>query len=455
MDDSETEGKRGRKLKVYHILIILLLIVVCAFVVFRLNLRSKLQARISAIRAAGYPVTLTELDEWYTIPEGAVNAADILIEAFLNYYEWNSTERDLLPIVGKEKLPARTEPLGEKTKALVGQYLGDNQQAIELLHEGAAIKHCRYPVDFSLGVDTLMPYFSDIKGGVQLLSLEAILHADNNEPQLAIRSVTSFFGIAHSLVKEPILISRLVSIACQGLAISTLEHVINKVEFTDEQLVQFTETISNTEALSTISWALAGERCMGINFFKNPASLGSENFGYDLPTAPILEIYKALGLADKEAIIYLDLMNDYMETTQLPVHERPKAARTIAAKIKAISKTYILLHEILPALSRIMDINIRSIAHLSAARVALAVERYRLATGKLPDTLEDLVPTYLDTVPIDPFNGISLRYGKLERGFVVYSVGVDGKDDGGKERPPKSKRKNNQSNWDITFIVER
>ena len=82
MDDSETAHKRGRKLRFSHILIVLLLIAICAFVVFRLSVRSKLKARIEAIQAAGYPVTLAEMNEWYTIPEGAENAADIIIEAF-------------------------------------------------------------------------------------------------------------------------------------------------------------------------------------------------------------------------------------------------------------------------------------------------------------------------------------------------------------------------------------
>ncbi len=171
--------------------------------------------------------------------------------------------------------------------------------------------------------------------------------------------------------------------------------------------------------------------------------------------APILELYKALGLADRDAIVYLDLMNDYIETTQLPLHQRQKAAETIEAKLKATSKIHILLHDFMPAFSRFITINIRGIAQLRAARVGLAIQRYRLATGDIPDTLADLVPTYLETIPKDPFDGSELRYRKLESGFVVYSVGEDKRDDGGQERLPFGERKKGASNWDITFIVER
>ncbi len=453
MDDSETAPRRRRKLKVSHILIMLLLIAVCAFAVFRLSLRFKLQARIEAIRAAGYPATLVELNEWYTIPENAENAAYTIIDAFLCYYKWNRTELESLPIAGRGKLPARTEPLAEETKGLIAQYLADNQQPLELLHKAAAIKHCRYPVDLSIGHETQVPYISDIRRGARLLSLEAVLHSEDNKARLAARSVTSIFAIAHSLAKEPMIISQLVSTACRGLAISSLERIVNRVEFTDEQLVKLTQTVSNAEALSTMSWAFAGERCMGISMLKDPASLNLGGVGYKVPSALVLELYKALGLADRDAVIYLDLINDCMETTQLPLHQRQRAAETIEAKFKATSKSHILLYAIMPAFSRIITINISSIAHLSTARVALAVQRYRLATGNLPDTLADLVPTYLDTVPKDPFDGRSLRYEKLETGFIVYSVGLDGIDDGGKERQTGKGKKT--SYWDITFIVER
>jgi hypothetical protein len=44
-----------------------------------------------------------------------------------------------------------------------------------------------------------------------------------------------------------------------------------------------------------------------------------------------------------------------------------------------------------------------------------------------------------------------LRYHTLSKGYVIYSVGRDRHDDGGKERPEKGEAKD----YDETFIVER
>ena len=73
------------------------------------------------------------------------------------------------------------------------------------------------------------------------------------------------------------------------------------------------------------------------------------------------------------------------------------------------------------------------------------------ANGRLPDSLDELVPKWLDAVPTDPFDDKPIRYKKLAKGFVTYSVGPDLKDDGGKERNPKD----SNAPYDITFIVAR
>jgi len=442
VDDSETAHKRGGKLKVSHILVVLLLIAVCAFVMFRLSVRSKLRARIEAIRAAGYPVTLAELNEWYTIPEGAENTADMLIEAFLFYRYCNQIELESLPIVGKGKFPARTEPLAEETKVLVVKYIADNQQALELLHEASLIKHGRYPVDFSVDFGYQMYHLAVLKRVIRLLNMDVILHAENGDAQLAARSVTSAFGIIRSLTKEPTAASQFVRIACNALMVSSLERVINRTKFADEQLVELSQVVTDSEDITAMSRVFIGERCRKINVFKDPASLNPELIGRKmLLPAPILKLYKALGLADRDAVIYIDLMNDYMDTIGLPLHKRKEAADVIQAQLNKTSKTHILLHMFRPIHSRFTTLYLKDIACLRSARVALAVQRYRLTTGNLPDALADLVPTYLDTVPKDPFDSSELRYKKLRTGFVVYSIGEDGIDDGGKERLPFGERK--------------
>jgi hypothetical protein len=452
MSENETGSEKHFRLKISHVLIILFLAGAGVFTYYRLSLKSKLQLRIDAIRAEGYPVTCTELDQWYKIPPNVDNAAYTITDAFSYYKPWDKEETKPLPVVGRAELPARTEPMDEEMKALITQYVADNNEALKLLHAGAAIEHSRYPIDLTAGFETKLPPLQEIKTAVKLLKLEAILHAENGNSKLAVRSTISSFGIARSLAKEPLLISQLVRTGCQSLTASTIEYCINRIELADEQLIQLIKCLRNAERISDISFAFVGERCMGISFFRDPYSVDPDLIG-GIPFRPILAFYNAIGMADSDAIIYLDIMEEYIKINRFPVHERQKAAKAVEARIQLISQAHILLHVIMPALARITIIDTRNIAQLLTARVGLAVERYHLAAGKLPDALMDLVPDYLDAVPRDPFDGNDLRYKKLHTGFVVYSIGEDRIDDGGKEKPTGKKKKG--ESWDVTFIVER
>jgi len=67
--------------------------------------------------------------------------------------------------------------------------------------------------------------------------------------------------------------------------------------------------------------------------------------------------------------------------------------------------------------------------HLAALRTLLALKAWQKRNGSLPRSLAQLVPTFLDEVPKDPFNGQPLRYSRSKK--IVYSVGEDRKDAGG------------------------
>ena len=71
-------------------------------------------------------------------------------------------------------------------------------------------------------------------------------------------------------------------------------------------------------------------------------------------------------------------------------------------------------------------------ATLLADRAGLACRLYKSRNGRYPESLEALVPSVLKEVPIDPFTGKALVYRREGEGFIVYSLGTNQKDDGGR-----------------------
>jgi hypothetical protein len=63
----------------------------------------------------------------------------------------------------------------------------------------------------------------------------------------------------------------------------------------------------------------------------------------------------------------------------------------------------------------------------------LAIRLFKDDHGRLPDSLDQLVPKYLASSPIDPYSadGASLIYRLSGDGYLLYSIGPDRRDDGG------------------------
>ncbi len=89
----------------------------------------------------------------------------------------------------------------------------------------------------------------------------------------------------------------------------------------------------------------------------------------------------------------------------------------------------ILAAIMVPALDGMLERRCRLECELVATRLLLAVQTFKKDTGLRPATLHDLVPKYIDAIPVDAFDGQPFRYN-AEKG-VLYSVGEDGKDSGG------------------------
>ena len=79
---------------------------------------------------------------------------------------------------------------------------------------------------------------------------------------------------------------------------------------------------------------------------------------------------------------------------------------------------------------------------------AIALKRFQLKHGKLPEKLSELVPEFLPAAPTDPVDGNPLRYRLVSDGtFLLYSVGENGTDEGGDPTPLRPTSSFIPSNW--------
>ena len=170
----------------------------------------------------------------------------------------------------------------------------------------------------------------------------------------------------------------------------------------------------------------------------------------------MMELRNLSGICDLDTATLLEIYEPVVNAAQVPVKDRLAAMGAADLPHGEIPSYCIVTRLLGPSGDGSVESNLRNIARLRAARTALAVERYRLAHGQLPESLGALVPEFLDEVPVDPFGDGPVKYKRLENGFMVYSIGVDEEDDGGKEQGrDENGRKEDIHDVDLTFTVER
>ena len=115
---------------------------------------------------------------------------------------------------------------------------------------------------------------------------------------------------------------------------------------------------------------------------------------------------------------------------------RRAAGRQPNAAREQLSRAYgdMLVSMFFPTISRAFELFYEARMKLDLTRLSLALAAWRSEKGGYPAELDELSPVYLKAIPNDLFTGKALIYKPRSSGYLLYSVGCNMKDDGGKDR---------------------
>lgn len=446
---------RKHRFKVRYIIWMALLAGLVAFGVFRFHAHHQLQQRIEGLRAQGYPMSPVEMDAWHAESrEDLDDAWPLFLDAFSAYVEWDDEAQEKLPGYGDERVYGRGQAWTPLHLQEAQAFLADNKECLDLLYEGADIGYSFCPLDFSLGYKMKLPPLGETRSCAWLLRLASRVAAQQGDVDEAIKAIRAIFVLTDSL-QAPMTINTLVQRANCQVGFHAIEDLLSLHNLTLDHIQALEALLEPMESIERFKQSLVGERCSALSAFEASAqeavmlsSSGSENNRLPLLIVP----RKILGLHDRDALSYINLTQAHIEATSLPRHETRVRINEVAEEYE--NRLGMLTRILMPAFRYIYRAESQTVTSSRCARAALAVERHRMATGQLPETLEKLVPTFMASVPMDPFDGQPLRFRHLDKGYVVYSVGQDLTDNHGEERRPRRARKG-QKTWDETFTVAR
>jgi len=407
--------------------------------------------RLEVIRKSGYPLTLADLEAWYPPVPDAENAALIYTQAFAqpgfsNAVSWQ--EKSML----KDWLPPRGQVLNEEVHQDLKDLLAAHKTALGLLYSARSRAHSHYPLEWNLGLDMPMPHVADVKGAVALLCADALLQCAEGNAERAVQALLAAGHAADSLSAEPLILSVQVRMSCWGLVIASMERVINALPLTEGQLASLQVMVREAERPQALARALGGQRAQGLALFIDPSTLARMLGGRRSEANLFTGLRRAAGFHERDKAFFLDAMATNISIAELSWPQRFQLGQQAAKLFPPPTNRFLIFSSVaLPGFERLL---LRDASHAARVRVAqagLAAQRFRIAhTNALPASLRELEPTWLHSVPADPYDGQPLRFRGRGSGFVVYSVGTDGHDDQGAERD--SQKPNTP--YDIPFSVD-
>ncbi|MBD3673641.1 MAG: hypothetical protein HUJ26_08975 [Planctomycetaceae bacterium] len=244
------------------------------------------------------------------------------------------------------------------------------------------------------------------------------------------------------------LMERLVGIALFQTTADPLQTWAAYPELTADDLRKAIEQLqSDWQLTEKISTSLQIEYLALDQAIKNYSEEGLVPMGESLPGTPgLLYILGEPELSRRVMSIYF---RNQLKFCDLPVYERPRTVSRNdlyddprgfelgdgdhwdATGFETAFQRAILARLVLPATSQIQRALDREEAKYRTLLVMLAGQAYRRDHGEFPNTLDELVPDYLDAIPVDNYDGKPLKYRFDPEGPVVYSVFENGIDDGG------------------------
>jgi hypothetical protein len=450
------------KHKLKRVGIIVSFLAAAIFVVWRLELSHRVNRQLAALRARGLPTNGDELNQWHTAVPDSENAALVMVEAFELRQEYPTEQAKQWSGFA---LPPRGQLLPEETRQFLAGYVEMNAAALNKVNEAIRLPRSRYPIDHSWGVNTPLPHLTSLKRLAAASEYEAVLALGSNQPAVAADSTLRILGMARTLNGEPLVISQLVRVSMLDIAADTLQRTLALNGLEEEQLSTLSIQFAAAETNGSMARALIGERAMYIPYFRmsraeaERISQASED-GDKVPNGPPLPggqplLMRVSGFFERDLSFYLTAM----ETNITLISDGPPLSLRSGPLLEkagdeAHRRFYLMSSMTLASYAKVAQREAHCIATLRLAETALAIEQFRHVKGTLPQGVNELVPGFLPVVPTDPFDGQPLRYRRLEKGYVIYSVDRDRRDDGGKERPARVKS-TDKTSYDLTFTVER
>jgi hypothetical protein len=281
-------------------------------------------------------------------------------------------------------------------------------------------------------VETLIPSAIKMISAARLLGFDALLMADGGDVPGAIERIRAALRSSPKLAQEGTLLTYLIAVAETRMLSCFLAGVCRGRALDEAILVSLVDELDPTAFRPRLAQSISAERIFSLEWGSDLIK-GKARVMADEKRANRLLYWIMRPVLKAEVIWRLRQYNGWEKIADEPYYKQREFLRT-DGESSGDGPWYFKITGFQDggAYGSVFMKQATLEAVLLASRTGLACRLYKSRTGKYPENLDELVPGILKEVPIDPFTGKPLVYRREGEGFIVYSLGSNEKDDGGR-----------------------
>jgi hypothetical protein len=350
---------------------------------------------------------------WQQVPLTAQESDQLVQLTISKPSDRSSAYSALRSAIPYEKNPDRKR---EEAKAML-QILTPANETLSRIAELARRPQAQFPLHYNLiategSIPELLAETTENLVLSQLFLNRASSELILGNSAAAATDTETLLRLSFTQQNEPLLISLLVRVSTTGLALRVLDQGLADHVWTGDQIALYQELLGKIDLPKGLLFVLRGERIYGRESWK---ALPAPQQGF----FAALEIQGTRMLLEKNAAYHALLMHRALGSMEHSLHKSGwnrsnaqvfKEEQAVLAHHPLHRMMYIMMTLAVPALDGAIEKTVECQTQVNQSLIACALERYRLAHGSYPSSLDALVPEYLTKIPNSPINGKPMNY---------------------------------------------
>lgn len=389
----------------------------------------RLRATLAELRARGEPLEIRQACAASPVPPQE-NAAPLYAAAYA-----------LIKAPKAYEHPPGTE---KWDVAAAHKALEQDSDALRLVLAAARRHRCQFDIKWEDGYTAKLEPLYQMRDLARLVAAAAVVAAEDKQTEEAWGRVTTGFRMGKHVGMEPPLISQVISYAVDGITVGAMKMVLAKSPASRQVHEALSTALSGHDLNAAHIRAFQTDRALGLDLFhrlvRQPGWLDTTAWERGSLKRMLVSSYLGRPFQYTDELVYLGIMDSFTRSAARPFRpeDSQQDEQTFASRVRYCPLSWMVL----PSLARVKMERDKTVANRSLLQTAVALEVYRTEKGAYPETLALLRQEFPNVTSEDVFSGKELLYRLEREGFLLYSLGPDCRDDGGRpldqrEYPPR------------------